>query len=249
MDSSEKFLAEIQDALDRRLAPEEIRERLSEIAAHLDETVEAFAEMGLDEDAAVRAMGCPQRLARGLSEAALSRPHRRRLGAATVALGALCALLAGHDYLDSIFLTSLGSTVAFLAILGAGFGALRARRPATIWIAAISLGLVLPMASLRAWLCVELPIPGTARLPFGIKTLVYRPYGPDRLLRSIRVNGQSHTIADLMKGATPFTKRVAGHIPKALGDAAGSLLIVGATDAAFSVGWLSLIARRRKALV
>ena len=243
------YLRELEGELAKRLPPEDVRARLAEIAAHLQESVAAHREFGLDERKAFEDMGDPCTLARGLTEVATEKVHRRRLWSAGISLLLFGVYVAVRENYGPGPLTSLTAVGGYAGLFGTVFGSFRARRHATRSLAIVALILVLPVALVRAGISHELPLPGSARPAEGLgeASIIYRPYGPERNLQSLTYGSRTYRIADLQKDEVPFARRVAHQSLLALGDSALNLMLVGSVDAAGAwLGIVVLAARRRR---
>lgn len=245
----EAYLRELEDEMSQRLSHEDVQARLAEIAAHLNESVAAYHELGLDEREALEAMGEPRRLARSLAESATEMAHRRRLLSAGLSFLGLGVAVAVRDAYGPGSLTALAALGAHVGLYGTAYGAFRARRRAPVPLAAVALVVVLPIALLRAGIYRELPLPGSAQPVEGLgeASLVYRPYGPERNLECVSIGGRTYRVADLLKNEVPLARRLVHQSPLALVDGALHLALVGSVDAAGAwLGIAVLAARRRR---
>lgn len=163
------YLEELEAHLSRRLPADEIPPRIAEVAAHLDEAVEAFGEMGFGPEAAVLAMGRADRLARGMAAAALARWDALRLRFSAVALVGFGANLAGISLLGMPWLTKVVAVVSVASTFGVAYTAYRSRRPATPRVVLTGLALIVPMSLAMGMLWYWLPSPtGWYRSPRAI---------------------------------------------------------------------------------
>ncbi len=222
------YLRELERELARRLPREAIQSRLMEVAAHANETTEAFREMGLSEDAAVRAMGCPRRLARGLAQAALGAWDRRRVRFAACAMAGFGANLAGLPPWP--LLIQPLAIFAIAASFGGAYGAYRARRPRPLALLAIAFALVGPMTVQSTLRWVHHPFPNGVWANSPRSGIVRRQPDP----------------AFDAGAAEPLLVQGCRQVPGAIGSAAYLATVVGGGDLGFAALGLVVFGVRRR---
>lgn len=235
MRPTQQFLREVREGLALRLPSSEINTRIEEIAAHLDDAVEAHREMGGSETTAVVAMGCPRRLARRLAAEASVHWDHRRLYFAAVALAGYGANLAGISVFGMPWLTKAVAVISVAATVAMAFAAMRARSVRLSAIFMMGVILMVPATLMRSSLFVNTEYPlGRANLP--------RAFVADRL----RQASDEDRAALVEAVAEPFWLQAERQVPFAAAASAELVAILGAVDAGFGVLGLAMLAARRR---
>jgi MYXO-CTERM domain-containing protein len=236
---AEEFLAEVAEGLAGRLPANEIPLQMTEIAAHLDDALEACEEMGWSEAAAVSSMGCPRRLARNLAHEASVVWDHRRLHFAAVALAGYGLNLAGLSTFGFPWLTKLVAVVSVAATFGVAYGAFRARSFRLAAIFALGMVLSIPATLLRTHLFVNMAYPGGR----GNSPRSLVAFQQARILR----NGSAEDMAELNSAAAePYLVQASRQMPFAIASSASLIAIVSAVDGGFAVLGLAALAVRRR---
>jgi len=235
---AEMFLADLEEGLACRLPANEIPIRMTEIAAHLDDAVEAYEEMGWSE-AAVSSMGCPQRLARTLAREASAVWDHRRLYFAAVALAGYGLNLAGLSTFGFPWLTELVAVVSVAATFGVAYGAFRARSLRLAAIFALSMVLAIPATLLRTNLFLNMAYSGGR----GNSPRSHVEFQRDRILR----NGSEEDMAEFNSAAgETYLVQAGRQMPFAIASSASLIAIVAAVDGGFAALGLAALAVRRR---